>query len=119
METKQSVDNVCAEMRVLSELASDVPETNASWLTPAFWTMATTAATNLIAVAALIGWINSSEVEGLTRAVTAVVAAAQVIVVNSALVWSYIAGQNAVQVQKITARYKYMEAVAIEKLRAR
>jgi len=119
METKQSVDNVRAELRVLSELADDVPETNASWLTPAFWTMATAAVTNLIAVAALVGWVDASEVEGLTRAVTAVVAAAQVIVVNSALVWSYIAGQNAVQLQKITARYKYMEAVAVEKLRAR
>ena len=120
MSAKQNNKTLAEELRVLPELAGEeaAPQ-NSSWLTPQFWTMATTAATNLIAVAALIGWINSSDVEGVTRAATALVAAAQVIVVNSALVWSYIAGQNAVQVQKINARYKYMEAVAVEKLRAR
>ena len=117
MATKQPVDTIKADLRALSELADET--VNQSWLTPAFWTMATTAATNLIAVAALIGWVHASDVESLTQTVTALVAAAQVIVVNSVLVWKYIAGQNALQTQKIAAQYKYMEAVSVEKMRMR
>jgi hypothetical protein len=118
MEKKQSVETVRADLRVLNELTTENTVID-SWLTPAFWTMATTAATNLIAVAALIGWVKSSEVESLTQAIIALVGAAQVVVVNSVLVWKYIAGQNALQAQKVTAKYKYMEAVAVERLRAK
>lgn len=112
---KQSIDTVTADMRVLHELAKPEQET---WLTPAFWTMAGAAVTNLITVAVLIGWVDAANAEGITKAATAVLGAAQVIVINSLLVWKYIAGQNAVQVEKMSARYRYMEAVAVEKLRA-
>ena len=44
--------------------------------------------------------------------------ATQVIIVNSVLVWKYIAGRNKIQTAKIEAHYHYMEAVATEKLRA-
>ena len=118
METKQSVERVTADLRVLNELTTENTVVD-TWLTPAFWTMATTAATNLIAVAALVGWVESSQVEGMTQAIIALVGAAQVVVVNSILVWKYIAGQNTLQAQKVTAKYKYMEAVAVERLRAK
>jgi hypothetical protein len=118
MEKKQSVETVVAEMRVLNELAGDAVPSD-TWLTPAFWTMAAAALTNLVTVAVLIGWVDSAQAEVLTKAAVAVLGAAQVIVVNSVLVWKFIAGQNAVQKEKITARYHYMEAVAVEKLRAK
>ena len=115
---KQSIETVTSDLRVLNELANTAPEKE-TWLTPAFWTMAGAAVTNLITVAVLIGWIDTANAEGVTKAATALLGAAQVIVVNSLLVWKYIAGQNAVQIQKISARYHYMEAVAVEKLRTK
>jgi hypothetical protein len=118
METKQSIETVTADLRVLNELASKTADKD-TWLTPAFWTMAAAAATNLITVAVLIGWVDAANAEGLTKSATALIGAAQVIVVNSVLVWKYIAGQNEVQIQKMSARYHYMEAIAVEKLRAK
>lgn len=117
-DVKKSVELPTADMRVLSELV-DTVTTSDTWLTPAFWTMAATAVSNLVAVAALIGWIDSTQIEGLTAALTAVLGAAQVIVVNSVLVWKYIAGQNALQAQKLQARCQYLETIAVEKLRAK
>lgn len=117
MDTKQTVDTIKADMRVLNELTDKTADTT-TWLTPAFWTMATAAVTNLVTVAVLIGWVDAANAEGITKATTAVLAAAQVIVVNTALVWKYIAGQNALQAQKIQAQRQYLETVAIERLRA-
>lgn len=114
---KKSIETVKEELRVLNELSTDEP-TTPLWLTPTFWTTAITAVTNIVTVLVLIGWLDSTQAEGVTKALAALVGAAQVIVINSVLVWKYIAGQNQLQAQKITAKYRYMEAVAVEKLRA-
>lgn len=120
MATKQSIETQTAELRVLNELVDNTAaDTNATWLTPAFWTMAATALTNLVSVAAMIGWIDSTQVETLTKALLALAGAAQVIIVNTVLVWKYISGQNKLQAQKLEARYHYLEAVAVEKLRVK
>lgn len=118
MATKKSIDTVREELRVLNAAADDANIEPANWLTPEFWAMAVGSVTNLIAVAALIGWIDSSQVETLTKAITAVLGATQIIVINSALIWKFIAGRTQVRAQMIDARYRYMSAVAVEKMRA-
>lgn len=118
MQEKVPVDAMTAEMRVLSELSATASESD-TWLTPAFWTMAGAAMTNLITVAVLIGWVDATQAEGLTGAATALLGAAQVIVVNSVLVWKYISGRNQVQIAKLNAQAHYLELVAVEKLQAR
>ena len=117
MEIKQPIDGTVAEMRVLKELTEQTVEKE-TWITPAFWTMAGVAVTNMITVAVLVGWVDATQAETLTQAVTALLGAAQVIVVNTALVWKFIAGRNQVQIAKIQAQAHYAEVVAIEKLRA-
>lgn len=118
MEMKKSVETVREELRVLNAAADDAHLDDGSWLTPEFWTMAVGAVTNLIAVGVLVGWVDQSQAETLTKAVTAIVGATQIVVLNSALIWKYLAGRTEVRAQMIDARYRYMEAVAVEKMRA-
>lgn len=116
---KVSADTVREEMRVLNAAASEAVDTaSVNWLTPEFWTMVTAAATNVIAVLVLIGWVNVSHVESLTQAITAVIGATQIIVVNTALVWKYLSGRTELRARMIDAQYQYMSMVAVEKLRA-
>lgn len=111
---------VYEELRELNTLVEDGDKTFVDrWMTPEFWTMVTTASTNLLAVAVLIGWINADQVEGLGAAVTALIGATEVIVVNTVLVWKYISGRNEIKAQMLDAKYRYMEAIAVERLRIR
>jgi hypothetical protein len=80
--------------------------------------MAFGAITNLVAVGVLIGWIDSSQAESLTKAITAIVGATQIVVLNSALIWKYLSGRTELRAQMVDARYRYMEAVAVEKMRS-
>lgn len=118
MATKKSVETVREELRVLNAAADDANVDSSNWLTPEFWTMVTVAVTNLIAVGVLIGWVDSTQAEVLTKALTAIVGATQIVVLNSALVWKFIASRTEIRAQMIDARYRYMEAVAVEKMRA-
>jgi hypothetical protein len=88
------------------------------WVTPELVTTITTAVTNLAAVAVLLGWLSTTEVETLTKAITALVTASEVIVVNSVLIWKFIASRNALKAQVLESKYRYVEAVAVERLRA-
>lgn len=116
---KVSVDTVREEMRVLNAAAAEIADTTKiNWLTPEFWTMVSAAATNIIAVLVLIGWVQASQVETLTQAVTALVGATQVIVLNTVLVWKFISGRTHLRERMIDAQYQYMSMVAVEKLRA-
>jgi hypothetical protein len=121
MATKKSVTTVREELRVLNDSVNDVTpaadDTN-SWLTPEFWTMAAGAVSNLVMVAVMIGWINTSDAETITKALTALLGATQVVVLNSALIWKYISGRTQIRAKMIDARFRYMEAIAVEKLRA-
>jgi hypothetical protein len=106
------------DLRVMGEPVPDAaPEVTVRWLTPEFWTMAIAAATNLVTVGVLLGWVEATNAESLIKALSAVLAAAQVLVVNTALVWKYLAGRQAVQAQLIAAQMHYREALAIERLR--
>lgn len=118
MASKKSVEMVREELRVLNAAADDANVDTTNWLTPEFWTMVTVAGTNLIAVGVLIGWVDSTQAEVLTKAITAIVGATQIVVLNSALVWKYLASRTELRAHMIDARYRYMEAVAVEKMRA-
>ena len=118
MATKKSVETVREELRVLNAAADDANVDSGNWLTPEFWTMAVGALTNLVAVAVLIGCVDQSQAETLTKAITAIIGATQIVVLNSALIWKYIAGRTEIRANMIAARYRYMEAVAVEKMRA-
>lgn len=120
MATVKKVDAVREELRVLNAAATEDADTGnlLNWLTPDFWTMVTAAATNVIAVLVLVGWIQASQVQGVTQAVTALIGATQIIVVNSALVWKYLSGREQLRAKIVESQYQYMSMVACEKLRA-
>jgi hypothetical protein len=94
------------DMRVLNELAADVNKDD-SWFTPAFWTTVATALGNLVTVAVLVGWLDATNAADVSKAVVALVGAVQVIFVNTALVWKYVKGKQAVEVAKLQARTAY------------
>lgn len=117
---KKSVDTVRAELRTFGEAVEGTAlEGLDKWLTPEFWTMAVTAAGNIVAVLALIGWLDHSQVETVTKAVTALVTASQVILVNGLLVWKYLSGRQEVRKQVVMARLRIAEEVVIAKLQSR
>jgi len=113
-------DAVREELRVLNNDASEAADTHnlLSWLTPDFWTMTTAAATNIIAVLVLVGWVQASHAQDVTQAVTAVIGATQVIIVNSVLVWKYLSGRQQLRARIAEVQYQYMAMVTCEKIRA-
>lgn len=117
---KIGVDTIREDMRVLNAAANDAVDTSSAlrWLTPDFWTMVSAAATNIVAVLTLIGWIRASQVQAVTQALAALIGATQVILVNSALVWKYLSGRSEARAKMIEAQYQYLSMVAVEKIRA-
>jgi hypothetical protein len=119
MSTKQrSVNTIREELRVLNAAADEIDEKSVTnWLTPEFWSMVGAAATNLITVGVLVGWVSGSAAAELTQSVTAVIGATEVLVLNSLLVWKYLSGRTALKIQAMESRMRYMETLAIERLR--
>lgn len=117
---KKSVVTHTEAMRTFGEVMADTSVAGIDkWLTPAFWTMATTAVTNIIAVLALVGWLDHSQVEDVTKALTALIGASQVIIVNGVLVWKYLTHQAQVQQQILAARLRVAEDVTFARLQAK
>lgn len=96
-----------------ADAAVSVPDVSKS----EFWTMLGGVLTNLVTVAVLIGWLDSTNAETVTRAVTAVLAASEALIVNGLLVWKYLAGRATLRAQLVDSRYRYLETVAIERMR--
>lgn len=119
MVTKKSLPVFAEELRMLNEAVAeeDKPSGFLRWFTSDFWATAVTAVTNIVAVAAIIGWIDRENVDSLTQALVALIGAAEVIALNSALVWKYLSGQQAVRAQMLSARMHYMETIAVERMR--
>jgi hypothetical protein len=116
--TKKSAVTVAEELRVLNKVVDDKEMSNlADIFTPDFWATISAALTNLVTVAVLLGWVNS-DVEGVTQAIIALIGAAEVIALNSMLIWRYLSARQAARAQLIDARFRYIESIAIEKLRA-
>lgn len=109
------------EMRTLGEAAEAAVGTSTStdWLTPEFWAMVVSAVTNIVAVATVLGWLSASDASALTQALSALIGAAQVIVVNAALVWKFISARTIVKKAAIESKYAYMTtALQLQQLRA-
>jgi hypothetical protein len=119
MAMKKSAQTVREELRVLNAAADDVASSNMNeWLTPEFWATAATVVTNMVAVGVLLGWVRASEAETLTTVLTGLVSATSAIVTNGLVIWKFIASRTAVKESMIDARFRYMEAIAVEKIRA-
>jgi len=95
--------------------AADLPDVSKT----EFWTMVGGVLTNLVTVAVLIGWLDASSASSLTAAAAAIVAASEALIVNGLLIWKYLSGRSELRAQIIDSRYRYMESVAIERMRAR
>lgn len=117
MASKKPADTVREEMRVIGEAAAAVPGFGSDWASPEFWTMVAAAVTNLVTVAVIMGWLSSSDAESITKALSALIGAGQVIVVNALLVWRFISSRVQVKQALIAARYNYMAAVTTERMR--
>lgn len=109
-----SIDSPVAAVRMLDTAAADPKE----WLSPEFVSLAGTVAVNLVTAAVVVGWMDASQAQELTKAVTTIIAAVGAISVNGMVVWKYIGGKHEVQVEKIHAQLRYSEFVAREQLLA-
>lgn len=117
---KKNVDTVRAELRTFGEAVEGTAlEGLDKWLTPEFWTMAVASVGNIVAVLALIGWLDHTQVETVTKALTALISASQVILVNGVLVWKYLSGRQEVRSQVVRARLRMAEEVMVARLQTR
>lgn len=121
--TKKSVDAPVADLKLLTDLfngwfGAEEQEIVNKWATPELATTIVTTVSNLLAVLVLVGWLSATDVEMLTKAVAALIGAGEVIIVNSVLIWKFIAARMAVKQQMLAMKYQYVEAVTVEKLRA-
>lgn len=115
-KTVKPVDTVKEELRALNTLAADGEDTN-NWITPEFVSMVSTVAVNLLTAATLVGWVDANSAQELAKAVTGIVAAIGTVSVNGLIVWKYLAGRQQVQTLKLQSQYRYMETLAIERMR--
>lgn len=105
------------ELRVLNAAADDTPQTK-EWITPEFVSMVTSVGINLVTAATVVGWVDANSAQELTKAITALGAAVGVISANAVIIWKYLSGRQAVKAEAVRARYQYMEAVAVERMRS-
>ena len=87
------------------------------WLTPEFWTMAVAVVTNVLTVGVLLGFVNASDVQELSKSLTGIITATEVVVVNALLVWKYLSGRQQLRSQMLASRYRMIEAVTVERMR--
>lgn len=102
------------QMRLMEDAPSADTEAKKAltWGSAEFWSMAGGAVANLVTVAALLGWIDHSDAETLTKAITALVAATQVLVLNSILVWKFISGRTQLKLRVMDMQARRMEIMA-------
>jgi hypothetical protein len=116
---KKSVTTVREELRTFSDAVDGTPLDGLDkWLTPEFWTTAVTAAGNIVAVLALIGWLDYSHVESVTKAITALIGASQVILINGLLIWKYLAGRQEIQKQIVAAKLRVADDIVVARIHA-
>ena len=116
---KKPVSAPVEDLRFLTDFfGTDENTAINKWVTPEFVTTAAAAVSNVLSVLVLVGWLSSTDVETLTKAVAALIGASEVIVVNSFLIWKFIAARTAMKSRLLEMKYQYVETVAIEKMRA-
>lgn len=115
--TKKSVETIREELRVLNSAAADTT-VKQDWLTPEFVSMLSTVTVNLLAAATLVGWVDATQAQELSKAVTAAVAGLGTVLANAMIVWKYLSSRAEVKTQQIVSQMSYMETIAVERLRA-
>lgn len=111
-------ETAVAEMRVLNAVASEsTPVTK--WITPELVSMVSSVAVNLITAATVVGWLDATDAQEITKAVSAVIAGVGTISVNALIVWKYLSGREEVEKEVVHAQYRYAETVMVERMRAR
>ncbi len=116
-KTKKSVDTLREELRVLNTAASD-NSSKQEWVTPEFISMASMVVVNLLTAATLVGWVDATQAQEISKAVTTLLAALGTVLANALIVWKYLSGRAEVKAQQIDAQFRYMESIAVEKMRA-
>lgn len=113
----QPFDAAVAEMRVLNSVVSEnTPVTK--WVTPELVSMVSSVAINLITAATVVGWLDATEAQEITKAVSAVIAGIGTISVNGLIVWKYLSGREEVEKEVVHAQYRYAETAMVERMRA-
>lgn len=116
---KKSVSTKVEELRSFGEAAEGTAlEGLDKWLTPEFWTMAVASVGNIVAVLALIGWLDHTQVETVTKTLTALITASEVILVNGLLLWKYLSGRQEIAKQVMASRLRMREEISYAKLQA-
>lgn len=115
---KTPTQSAVEELRVLNAEAAAATSTQKEWITPELVSMVSTVAVNLITAATVVGWLDVTSAQEVTKAITAVITAVGTIGVNGMIVWRYLRGREAVKTEAMRAQYQYMETVAVERLRA-
>lgn len=114
VDTVVTVNAPVAAVRMLDTATGETKD----WTSTEFVSLVGTVAVNLLTAATVVGWVDASQAQELTKAVTTIITAVGTISVNGLVVWKYLAGKHDVQVQKIQAQLRYAEFVTAEKLRA-
>lgn len=115
--TKKSVDTLREELRVLNTAAAD-NSAKQDWITPEFISMVSVVVVNLLTAATLVGWVDATQAQEISKAATALITGLGTVVANALIVWKYLAGRAEVKSQQIDAQFRYMESIAVEKMRA-
>jgi hypothetical protein len=79
--------------------------------------MAVAVVTNVLTVGVLLGFVNASDVQELSKSLTGIITATEVVVVNALLVWKYLSGRQQLRSQMLASRYRMIEAVTVERMR--
>lgn len=117
LATVAPIDAVVAEMRVLNAAATE-GAAKTEWVTPELISMVSAVAVNLVTAATVLGWLDASSAQEVSKAVTAVIAAVGTISVNGVIVWKYLAGREEVKKEVVHAQYRYAETALVERMRA-
>lgn len=118
MERPSSPTVIREEIRMMNE-AIDAVEPKIGGLTPEFLTLGATVLTNIVGVLVLIGWVDSSQAAELTKSLVALVGGLQAILVNSVLVWKFLAARFATQKTIAEMRIAAIRAAQTERIMAR
>jgi 5,10-methylene-tetrahydrofolate dehydrogenase/methenyl tetrahydrofolate cyclohydrolase len=113
---KRPVEMLREEMRVLNAAATEGADQK-EWITPELISMISSVAVNLVTAATVVGWLDATSAQEVTKAVSSVVAAVGTISVNAIIVWKYLSGREAVKKESIQAQYRYAETALIERMR--
>jgi hypothetical protein len=110
-------ETAVAEMRVLNAVAAENTATT-KWITPELISMVSSVAVNLITAATVVGWLDATDAQEITKAVSAVIAGVGTISVNALIVWKYLSGREEVEKEVVHAQYRYAETALVERMRA-